>query len=86
MTGVLRNLDPESSSLRTKEVRLSFNGLPTVGQSFRGIAEALDEDIRALGGLRYVVTSPVTEVSELPEGYVFTTKNSTYELTIEEAP
>lgn len=77
MLGIIRKKSNNVNALRTNEMKGNFVNPPAVGEGFSIYGAPLVE-----GNVRMILTSPVTEVHETTEGYLFRTENSTYELEL----
>ena len=84
-TGTLKRIRTSDvvseAPLRTQEVIGAFKHVPTVGQLFSIVARPIDQSAIA----RVVHTSIIKAVEQTATGYRFKTKNSVYELEINNA-
>jgi len=76
MSGKLKRLKSSHQNLRTDEVEGEYAYNPEVGKVFILIGESLSFK----GGKRWIETTPVKTVEQLPDRIRFTTLYSTYEL------
>ncbi len=74
MTVILTKLSDNENALRTPHVRGFAPAAPVVGQSFNMWSEALEAE----GGVRYIRTSPVQEITDTG----FRTLNTLYRLDV----
>lgn len=75
---VLRRIESVHDNLRTPEVTGTCSSLPTKNVDFIMVAPALTPG----AAIRYVHTTPVTDVKLVAGKFLFKTANSTYELEL----